>query len=229
MALVIPEVILYDVLKLILDIVKKDHDDATDKKDSLLWFMFGEDEQGRPLEFETFNFFEQAVEILTKKKGEEVRSLEVHIGYNLNRVAEPTIHILLPSETPINAGIGDNEGYQEPIVNSQTQETTAVLTQDSEVTYNLLITSSNMQEVLVLYHFLKGAFLSFKTQLELRCLQNARFGGQDLQFDEGMIPAHVFHRNFNMNFTYDYSVPDILRNKFGTGFDINLVAKETLD
>lgn len=225
MAIRIPETILYKVLRTVVDVVKEDFETITDKKKTLLWFFFGEDEFGERLEFETFDFFDQSVSILTKK-GDEVRALEITIGYNLNRAAMPTIHILLPSETPINSGIGSNEGFQEPIVDTQRNETIPVLTQDSSVTYNLLITSDNMHEVLVLYHFLKGAFLSFKSQLELRGLQNATFGGQDIQFDEGLVPTHVFHRNFNLSFTYDFSVPDIFSRKFGTEFKIESIAQE---
>lgn len=217
MAILIPEVIIYKTLNSVLDIIRQDYSDNIDKKKTILYYLFGEDTEGSPLSFNNFEFFTQAVEIIVGSN-EKKRMIQTALGYNMSRLQIPTIHIMLPSESPINSPIGMNLGYQEEIVDNSKNETIEVYTMDSQVTYNLLITSDNYHEVLVIYQFLKGIFTSIKNQLEMKDLQNVTFGGSDLNFSEELVPPNIFHRNFNLQFTYDYVSVDIIKQKFGTDF-----------
>jgi hypothetical protein len=142
-------------------------------------------------------------------------------------MALPTFHIVMPSESPKNAGIGDNRGYTEPILDVTNSVKFDTVTQDSSVVYTIIITSDNVNECLILYNFLKAAFLGFKLQLELSGFQNVRSGGTDLNISEDLIPVHIYHRSFNLSFDYDYTTVDM----FGEGyiktmsFDIKPVEK----
>src|ERR1035437_2630902 len=185
MPIIIPEVIIYRALNLVFDVTRKDYANNTNKKKSLLYYLFGEDEDGKQLSFNNFDFYEQSVEIIIGKEDKK-RMVEMSLGYNMKRLQIPTIHIMLPSETPVNSPIGMNQGYQDGEVDYQKNENTEVYTMDSQVTYNLLITSDNYHEVLVLYHFLKGIFTSLKCHLEMKDLQNITFGGSDLNLSEDL-------------------------------------------
>jgi len=232
MAILIPEVIVQKILTIILKVIRKDFKSKSDKKKTLLFFIFGEDEAGDKVEFNGLNFFDQAVNLLVKggTRGKK-RELEATIGYNLERAESPTIHILLPNETPKNSSIGGDEGYIEHLIDEERQESIAVFTQDCTATYNLMITSDNMMEVLIVYHFLKAMFLTIKTHLELSNLQNAVFGGNDLQINEELVPPHIFHRNFNLTFDYDFHALDLFARQFGKNYivDYKFIDPKTLD
>lgn len=213
MAILIPEVIINNAVNMVLKLTREDYESKPNKKDTVLYRLFGEDDNGDPLKFHTFVWFNEAVSIIVGDEKRK-REVEVHLGYNLKRMEAPNIHIMLPNETPIHSGIGDNEGYEDVLIDEAKQVSIPVYTQDTQVTYNLLITSDNYHEVLVLYHFMKGVFLSIKTQMELQGLQNTVFGGSDMTFDESLVPVNIFHRNFNLSFTYDYSSIDFFSSKF---------------
>ncbi len=204
----------------LIDIVREDYNNAPKKEDTLLHAMFHDINFGEELDF-----LEQAVHMFTKDKDER-RRLGVTVGWNLERAESPTIHITLPSEQALNAPIGGNEGFKAPIVNESKGEYHPVFTFDNSVTYNFLITSDNTTEVIIIYNFLKMGFASIHEHLELMCLQNVKFGGEDLYFNEELVPPHIFHRNFNMSFTYDYSVKGLLAREFGTKFIVTGIIEE---
>lgn len=216
-SIAIPEVILYKALNAVFTALRNDYNNKVDKEKSVLYFIFGKDENGNVLKFNTFEWFAQSVEVLVGRDT-KLRMVEWYLGYNMKRLNVPTIHIMLPSESPINSGIGSNEGYVEAEIDPQTKVSRPVYTQDSQVTYNLLITSDNYNEVLIIYQFLKSIFLSIKTHLELSNLQNVTFSGSDMNFNEDLMPANIFHRNFNISFTYDFSSIDLFDNLFGETF-----------
>lgn len=217
----IPEIALSKILTGLLLLMKVDYQAQVDKTNSILDDLF------KDIIFDKFNFYDQAVNLFTKPKDER-RRLEISMGYNLNRATMPTIHIILPSEQPKTAPIGGNEGYEPNwlgIDDNGDNINAGVFTYENQVTYNLLITSDNVMEVILLYNWLKYMFVSIYPHMELSGFRNLMFGGSDLNFDDSLIPNNAFHRNFNMNFEYEYSARDIAQRKIATGFIIEGIMK----
>lgn len=221
MSAFIPEVSIYKVVESMLKYLSTDFAQSTDEKKSVLWYMFGEDSITKErLKLGNFDYFEQAKHLLLRNSGDP-RMMELAIGYNMERMHMPTMHIMLPSEQPKGAAIGDNEGYEAPIMDTSERTSRAVLSADSSVVYNLLLTSDNSAEVLLMYHFLKVMELTWHEQFELRGFQNLTWGGADIQFNDEMIPANIFHRNFTMGFDYEYEAPALTKTPYGKNFIIN--------
>jgi len=57
--------------------------------------------------------------------------------------------------------------------------------------------------------------------LELLGLHNVRFGGNDLEFMDDMVPPNIFHRNFNVSFEYEFYAISAFARKFGKNFLIS--------
>lgn len=211
----IPEYELWKTLNLFLDLTRKNFAAQTNPQNSFLWDIFGTNEHDELIEITSLKYFEQAQAIFIKE--DAPRSLTVTIGYNAQQASTPTIHIILPLESPNGAGIGMNEGYEPHKVDTDRRKSYPVFTASSQVVYNLLITSDNPNEAVIIYHWLKAAMLSLNEQLALRGFQNVQFGGSDFSLDENMVPPGIFHRNFNMTFTYDWSIPNLLGRNYQTG------------
>jgi len=203
---IIPEYELQRIINMFLVVTRENWNSYVDKEKTFLYKVFAFNEHEESVKIDKFDFFEQSQEILINRQSK--RELLITIGYNMQIAEKPSIHITLPSESPMSAGIGQNEGFQ----NNQVIDESVypVYTANSQSTYNLIITSENMNEVLVIYHWLRATCLSMYSQFELRGFQNVRFGGADMNIDDTLIPGHIFHRNFNISFTFDWSVPDIL-------------------
>lgn len=208
MAILIPEIIIYKSLKSFFEVCKLDYKNKIDKTETYLYRIFGKDENGNDLIFENVKIFEQAVDLLTENPTAQ-RQLQINLGFNLERVELPTLHLMLPDEQPGNVAIGSDEGYAESVLTKTSQTLVKTYTARNHVAFNILLTSKNYLEIIIIYNFLKSIIISLQKHLELNNLQNVAIGGSDVMFDDSILPPYVFSRNFNMKFTYDYTVPDL--------------------
>lgn len=198
----IPEVILYNILKYMIGYTEE-NSKIDNKNFNLLWRIFGGDECYPQPKMGNLNLYEQSLELF---KGDEAnRGITVSVGYNLQRVetGEPSIHILLPSENQDSSSIGMGAGYYGNFVDETDGVGLTSLSIDSAATYNLMITTDNVNEIMIIYHWLKSCSLSFSTQFELEGFKNVKIGGNDLQFNDELVPPNIFHRNFNLSFSYE--------------------------
>lgn len=214
MAIFIPEIVIYETIKSFIDVINEDwtnKDGVVTEDQTILYHIFGKDLNDNDIQIGDFNYFEQAKEIFLRSESDR-RFIGINLGYNLERQGMPTIHLLLPHESSFNQGVGSNEGYADYYEDKDSDDNDVVfptLTHGSNVMYNLFITSENMMEVVLTYHFLKYCMLSLSNHMENGGLQALKFGGSDIQFTPDLLPKHVFHRNFSLEFTYDYSAVDL--------------------
>lgn len=216
-AVIMPEIILYNTLKSIFNIVKKDFNESESEKDSILYSYFGLDDNGNRLSWETFDYFEQAKELFIR------RNIEVNLGYNLEKSAMGVVHILLPEETGRDLGIGADENYQPNVIEHQSSGRSnykAQFTNTFDANYNLMITSENTMEVLLLYNFIKASFISLYYHLELSGLRLPKLSGRDVQFQSDLVPTNVFHRSLNVSFMYEVTVPDLFSKRIIRAFSV---------
>lgn len=211
--MIIPEIILERTLKTIIAIINDDWKQRGVKKpeSTILYDIFGLDDNGHELSYSNFNYLEQAKSILLKDNNYS-RKLEVSFGYNQNRANMPTIHILLPNESTEDRSIGFDQDDDEEVGfdNDDEMEYKEVFHHPFSAVYNLMITSDNSNEVILMYNFFKYMLISMFEHIELLGLRKLKFGGQDLQLsnDLNMNPG-VFHRNLMLSFTYDNKIKSV--------------------
>jgi hypothetical protein len=176
-------------------------DVTSDKSNNVLYDLFFVDDNGDEPGIDTFNYYTQSVAILTKPNTEP-RQLQIFQGYNQQRAGLPTVHVLLPSESKGRQdSIGDSVGDPAVIYNSTTQIITLTKQKSFAPTYNLMITSGNSSEVLLIYYFLRAMFILFDEHFELKGLRDVKFSGADIAFQPDLPPG-IFHRNLSLSFDY---------------------------
>lgn len=210
---IVPEVIIYNLLNSILKLVKDDFAKESEE-DTILYDFFAKGENNQDLAFENFNFLYQAKEIFIEK------TPSINIGYNLEVAAMPSVHILLPSENGNNLMIGADEGYQDFKQKSDGTSFKKIFTQSFESVYNLLITSENSMQVIMLYNFLKYCLISLNAELELAGLRLPKLSGQDLNMQSNLIPTHIYHRSLLFSFLYEINVESLFYEKFIKNFKV---------
>lgn len=213
-AIIIPELLIYKTLKSIFQIVKEDFD-SNPLKDTMLYNLFGLDGNGDRLSFENFDYLQQSIEVFINK------TPEVNLGYNMEVASMGCVHILLPSENGSALGIGADENYQPYDTNSEQDEFREVFTQKYDSTYNLLISSENSFEVILIYNLLKSSLLALNYHLELSGLRLPKISGQDVNLDSSKMPSHIFHRSVMLNFNYELNVPNFFYKKLVKLFQVS--------
>ena len=171
---------------------------TTDKENTLLWDMFGD------LEFDNMNYFDVMANILINRYNSEKRKLTINLGYDQARVNFPIISILLPNEenNPKFTGkTSDRRVYGNQVAD--------ILHNAFDSVYNLLITSNNQNEVIVVYNFLKVIILAGQNQFQLKGLQNPYVSGRDITMDTEINPMMLFHRTVGLSIFYESEMREI--------------------
>lgn len=202
--MLIPEIILYNTIKSFVQVVKNDYMNATDKTQTILNDLFNVDNNSNVLSLENFNYLEQSIALFTRTQ-ESPREFLVSIGYNLQRAFLPCVHILLPQESPgrydsIGLSQGEISTEYHPEATPQYEIVTRIIT--FRATFDLMITSDNSSEVLLIYYFVKTMFPYCVDTLEILGLHNFKFTGQDVQLDREYGPPNIFHRSLRVEFDY---------------------------
>lgn len=186
---------------------------------SLLFEIYG------GLAFDGMNYFNEMAKIIETRYTSETRKLVINLGFNPNREIFPQASILLPNEEndpkflgqhPSNINLGDG--------------TTAFGRAHAyQTTYNILLTSDNYNEVILIYHFLKSIILMGYDQFTAAGLQNLYVAGRDISMDFDLEPTNLYHRSIALTFFYCNELPSMTSSSGITGlnFDQTSVAEVT--
>jgi hypothetical protein len=220
----IPEIVLLDTINRALKIIRKDYNDQTDKTKTWLSIMF----QG--LTFDGYNYYDQIVSILITTP-KSPRHFQGDLMFNNKKESVPSFHIALASESPNGDGdsLGLSEQSDQDIIydgnideEDSTQNTPTqireVYKRRTQTNYNIVITSDNSQEVVVLYHVMKAIFIASVTHLSLKGIQNITFGGQDIQPYREVTPS-LYMRSLNLGVQYESYSLDLDLKSLGSGVE----------
>ena len=202
--ILMPEIVIYKALTAIVEYLRKDlKKNEADERKSMLFKLLGEDEEGKPIQMNRYNYFVQAKKIFLNPN-----NLSVNIGYNFEVAKLVSFHIILPSEQPQGSALGEDEGsHTEFDEDGNIQQK---FTQMFASTYQIMLTADNSSEMNVVYHVVKAMLIALVPHLSLMGLMNPTFSGNDIVFQDDLLPSGIFHRVININFTYELTVPQLV-------------------
>ena len=195
-----PEIIIFNTLKSVLKHIRLDYDAKVNKSESLLGLML------EGLSIQRYDFLTQAESVFITLE-DNPRHLDVNMFFNASRASIPTIHITLPSEDSAENGLGIDEGYTDDIEFTDDYYTT--FTRRFSTSYNLIITSDNTNEVVLIYHALKAFCQSLIPHFNAAGLENIKIAGRDIQLNTSLIPTNVFSRAVSLSFSYENTTPNL--------------------
>lgn len=211
----IPEFILFDIVEKAIQYIRTDYAAQTDKDKSFLnQVLYGNGIQ-------RYDLTTQAKQVFIDNDLANQRYLEVNLMFNMKREGLPTIHITLPSEQTQTGGngLGTDEGYADYIFEDTKYDndgamtkqgsSTPVYTRRYQSTYNIVITSDNSNEVILIYHTLRALLISLIPSMHVAGLENVAFGGQDVQLYQGLASKNMYVRAIAVSLQYETSSPSI--------------------
>lgn len=219
--MIIPENIITKGLKSFIAFAMASYatDTTNPKVNNVLYDLFNQDDNGDIMAIDTFNYYQQSIAILTKQNT-AARQLEIYQGYNQQRAGLPTIHVLLPHEGKGSQNsLGDGVMDTTTTFNTSTNMVSITKEKSFSPTYSLMITSSNMSEVVLIYYFLRSMFIMFDEHFEIKGLRNVTFAGADINFQPDLPPG-IFHRNLSISFDYLIGVKVSFPSSINQGFSI---------
>lgn len=194
--IVFPQLILDDVLRKFLDILR-DEIEAKQRKNSILDTLFGQTSRFRR------DYYKEAVDLFERSSQTHSRFIDVRLMFDRERAKIPTIHLTVPSDEEFSPGINNHEGYVDPIISEDGRTSTPVFTRMFRGRFNVVFTSDNERECVMMYEVFRAMLLSASTHLELSGLKNIKFGGQDLSINPDLIPAHIYMKMMTITCVYE--------------------------
>src|ERR1035437_5563026 len=193
----VPELIILDQFKRVLKLIRDDYNNnIADTTRSLLYKVLA----GNSLQ--RYKLFEQSIAVLITTENDP-RHLDINMFFNAKRAAIPTIHITLASESDKNNALGNSEGYRDPEFDDISQTYLKVFNRRYSTKYNIIITSDNSNEVILLYHFFRSILISLSPSLSLSGLENISLSGSDISINSELVPANIFIRSIGLQLAYD--------------------------
>lgn len=196
------------LLQAMISYVSNDYENAATKSDTYLYRIFN------GITFGGWNYYEQAIEVLINRKDNSPRKLIIREEFDPSRAKTPSIFINVPSEqfggeNSIGIGQSDENWYD----NSDGTETEKYI-RDFDGTYELMITSDNMNEVKLIYEFLKCMLTSLYDTFSETFNGTWSMSGKQLMANQDVMPG-VYMRTVNLKLVSRIEVPRIDANDFG--------------
>jgi hypothetical protein len=213
--LVFPQLKLHRAIRAFFKFIKEDFKTNREEETYLYKLMGGGDSK-----LGLYDFYKQAAHLFTLESNDQ-QGIEVTAFFNANRAALPTVHITLPGESPQDDGIGFDEGYQEALYNNNTGEHMTVFTRRFNTQYNLLITSKNPMEVLMIYEVLRAGLIGMNEALFCWGIENVSLSGQDLTINPEIVPQGVFMRSMGIAMNYEVDAPSVHKEDTITDIKFN--------
>jgi hypothetical protein len=208
--ILIPEIIIHNSLKKLIAFIRDDYQlNIADTTKSLLYRLLGADQVGR------YSLFTESVALLINDASNP-RHLDINMFFNAKRAAIPTIHITLPSESEKNNSMANGEGFGEPIYDTVAGTYINVYNRRFTSRTNIIITSDNTNEVILLYHLVKNLLISLNGHFNVSGLNLPKLSGGDIQINQELIPVNIFTRSIGMEYEYDVEAQDLFKLNINT-------------
>lgn len=203
-----PEILVYKLIDSILDYLQENiRDNALEPKKMVLYDILSD------MNLKKHNYFEEGKELFSRNRDEHERAVDIRQFFDAARAKDPTIHITLSSD---NQG-GDNSiglstdefVYEEDYTFDDVEgtRTADVSGRSFETSLQLVFTSSNHHEVMVMYYVIRALLISTFSSLELEGFQNIKFSGRELQINETLAP-NLYSRGLSLSGFYEVRVRD---------------------
>ena len=205
----IPDITLHEIIKSCLLAVRADYKaNGGIKADTILWHLLN---TGKVEDTGKYSWYNQAVEIFINRGETHPKYLDTRLFFDRERAAIPTVHIMMSGETKGADGIGMDEGFNQEQVIGGSQR--AVFNRQFDINANILVTSDNTFETVIVYHVLKSMLISIMTHIQLKGFINPSISGRDITISQELVPNGLYSRAINFTAAYELDVPEVVLNK----------------
>lgn len=209
-SIIIPEYIIHSSLELAIKYLREDFTSSLNPTDSFLYKLVG------GVKFQKYNYFEQAQSIFITELGNP-RHITLDLMYNATSDQMPSIYISTPADSTDKNGIGMDEGYQPSELSQDGQVMQSVFTRRFSGVYDIVITSDNSNEIVLMYHILKSLLISLYFHFNASGLQNVIISGNDLTPYSELVPKNCFQRIIRLKCEYEAHSIGFEKNRIPIG------------
>ena len=186
--------------------------EVNQEQKSLLYQYLGDNAFGK------VNYFDAMSALLVGRYTDGERTkFPIGLGFDFNERFMPMLNIILPSEEPSLKQVGTESA----VYQRQDGAKSGGMIQGHSSMYNIVISSKNMNEVLIIYSYLKSVMLSGINQFSYRGFVGVELSGRDITMDMDLNPLNFYHRSIGLRFEYQNCIPNLTEHLPSTGINID--------
>lgn len=198
--MILPETTLHKLLQGIVLHLKTEWQQATDKSNTLLYYMFHDSSHYKK------DYYQQATDLFTREI-DHPRRVGTRLFFDASRAKIPTVHITMPSDEAGDDSIGVSESGLVSNVIDQPTQITPIYQRRFDTVFQIVCTSDNHSEVLIMYHALRAGLISVFDTFSFQGLENPKIGGSELRINSDIVPENIFMRGITLRTSYDVNIP----------------------
>jgi hypothetical protein len=203
--MIIPEHMIYNFIEKLIEYIRKDSlAHSNDMSKSFLYSIFGD------LHSDKTYYLKEAFEIFTRKI-DDPRQINLRLFFNADQIqSRPIVHITMMSDTPQFGELGMGESGEQDFNTFDIEEETITPHKIERLmsVMNVVITSVNELECLIIYRSLQAVILAAIDTLQLSGWQNPKIGGQDLRMpNDPNVPTSIYYKLISISGFYDLQIP----------------------
>lgn len=199
-SIILPEVTLHRLIEGVVLHLNTEWQQANDKSKTLLYYMFEGSSHFKK------NYYDQAVDLFTRKN-DHPRHIQTRLFFDAHRAKIPTIHITMPSDESGEDSIGVGESGAINSVIDEPNQITPIYDRRFDTMFQIVCTSDNHSEVLIMYHALRAGLISVFDTVSFQGLENPKLGGSELRISSDIVPENIFMRGITIRTSYDVKIP----------------------
>ena len=189
---------------LLIEFVKTDYEDKTDKTKSFLYRVLSDNTS------DGWDFYQNGIEIFVRGEDDK-RKLETRLMFDRSRAGLPTIHVREPAK---NKGSYDGIGFfdDEIVVNEsiglddQNQPLPSTISSTARKTFSsqfdIMITSGNSLECVLIQEVLESAMLASLDTLTIPFFELVDFTSKELMMSDETERNQLFIKSITLNIQY---------------------------
>lgn len=215
--IIVPEFVIFNTVQSILKFLNTDYTNQTDKTKSFLYELCNATGMIR------YNFFNNAIEVFASKI-DSPRNLKCTFQYNQQQTQFPNMYVQHAGEQDgVNAISTDEDSYEPAGYTDQSEGFRHTYARRQNATIQLVITSDNSNETVMIYYILKAVLLSLRGSghLTFAGLENVKITGSDIQVQMDNMPRPIHRKVLNLYLEYDSYTIDLDKNQYALGAIFN--------
>ena len=184
----IPDIKLHEIVKACIRALRADFDqNGSVPSDTIIWYLLNDQKMS---DTGKFKWYEQAVEIFINRKESNPKYLDTRLFFDRERASVPTVHVMMSGENKGADGIGVDLGFRPEQVIGESQR--SVFNRQFDINANIVITSDNTFETVIIYHVLKSMMISLMNHIQLVGFINPVISGRDITLSQELVPNGKF-------------------------------------
>ena len=205
----IPDIALHNIIKSCILAVRADYEaNKAIPANTILWHLLND---AKVADTGKYKWYTQAIEIFIERSKHDTKHLETRLFFDRERASIPTVHVMMSGESKGKDGIGLDQGFNNEQVIGTTQR--AVFNRQFDINANIIVTSDNSFETVIIYHVLKSMLISLSTHIQLVGFINPVISGRDISLSQEIAPNGLYARTINFTAGYELDVPEACLNQ----------------